>query len=197
MPRALIAALALAVVTLPLASPVSAQSFGIGPRFSFVRGDIPSDVPSTRFLGGTIRLASSKRVSFELTLEQRTETSEDGTSRFRERPLQASMLIFPARGVFSPYLLAGYGLYQQIVDELNVAGGVVSTVSTRTSGWHAGAGAEIFLTRHAALYGDYRLRFVQFGEPAAGAEPIDIPFVDSVKVSHKGSMWTGGIAFYF
>ena len=144
----------LAAVTLMTAAPASAQSFGIGPRFSFVRGDIPSGTPSTRFLGGTLRLASSRKVSFEVSFEQRSETSEDLTTRFRERPLQFSMLVFPARGVFSPYLLGGYGLYQQITDQLDNVGAVVDSVSTRTTGWHAGIGAEILRrTARGPLWG--------------------------------------------
>ncbi len=107
------------------------------------------------------------------------------------------MLVFPARGVFSPYLLGGYGLYQQITDQLDNVGAVVDSVSTRTTGWHAGIGAEIFVGRHVALYGDYRLRFVRFGAPEVDEQEFNVPFTDSVRVSHKGSMWTGGVAFYF
>ncbi len=27
--------------------------------------------------------------------------------------------------------------------------------------------------------------------------PIDIPVLDDLKLSHRGSMWSGGLAFYF
>ena len=51
--------------------------------------------------------------------------------------------------------------------------------------------------RQAAIFADYRFRFVEFGAPEGGEEPINIPLLDSVNLSHRGSMWTGGMAFYF
>ena len=56
---------------------------------------------------------------------------------------------------------------------------------------------EIRVARHTALFGDYRLRFVKFGDAASGGEPVNIPGLDKLKLSHQGSMWTGGVAFYF
>jgi hypothetical protein len=184
-------------VALLLPAPAPAQGFGMGPRFSFVRGDVPSDSPSTRFLGGTIRMSSSKRVVLEVAMDYRSERSEDGLTRLRERPLQGSLLLFPVRSTFSPYLLAGFGLYTQTTDDLGPTGLVISSTSTRETGAHAGFGAELFVGRHAALFADYRFRFVRFGTPEAGAEPIDLPGISRLKLSHRGSMWTSGMAFYF
>jgi hypothetical protein len=190
-------------VALGTAGHAFAQGFGLGPRLSFVRGDVPSDTPSTRFLGGAMRMSSSRRVVLELALDRRSETSEDGLSRLRELPLQGSLLLFPVRSRFAPYLLAGIGLYSQTHETLDDTGRVVDSTRTRKTGTHVGFGAEIFLSRHAALYADYRLRFVRFGDPEDGADPIDIPgdsFIpglDKVKLSHQGSMWTSGVAFYF
>jgi hypothetical protein len=83
-------------------------------------------------------------------------------------------------------------------DALGSAGDVLETVTERKTGWHLGLGAEIFVARKAALFADYRWRFVRFGEPADDEESIDIPVVgDNVKLSHRGSMWSGGLAFYF
>jgi opacity protein-like surface antigen len=76
-------------------------------------------------------------------------------------------------------------------------GEAVGGVRTQKTGWHLGGGLEILFTRHVGIYGDYRFRFVRFGTPDPDSEPIDIPFVDSVRLSHKGSMWTGGLSFYF
>ncbi len=191
-----LAVAAVCVAGLGLPGSAAAQGFGIGPRFSFVRGDVPSGTPSTRFVGGTLRMASSRRVVLEVALDYRSELSEDGTSRLRERPLQGSLLIFPVRSTFSPYLLAGFGLYSRTTDTLDATGLVQSSVSSRETGAHAGFGAELFLTRHAALFADYRIRFVRFGEPKDGEDAIDIPLSD-VKLSHRGSMWTSGVAFYF
>jgi hypothetical protein len=117
----------------------------------------------------------------------------------RETPLQGSLLIFPARGALAPYLLGGMGVYSRVTESLNGIGDVQSSVVERKTGWHFGLGAELRLARHAALFADYRFRFVKFGqdEPAEGEEPIDFPGLRSLKLTHKGSMWTSGMAFYF
>lgn len=202
MPNKTMAVMVLAAV-LGSVGPVSAQGFGIGPRISFVRGDVPSGTPSSRLFGGTIRMGSSKRVVLELAADYRTERADDGLSRLKERPIQGSLLLFPVRAAFAPYLLAGYGLYSQTVETLDTTGTVVDSVSERKTGGHLGFGAEIFLGRHAALFVDYRYRFVKFGSPDDGAKAIDIPGsglipgADNVKLSHRGTMWTSGMAFYF
>jgi opacity protein-like surface antigen len=108
------------------------------------------------------------------------------------------LLLFASRGRFSPYVLGGFGVYTQNQDTLGVNGLVASTISTRKTGWHAGLGAEMFLAKHAALYGDYRFRFIHWGDnPDPAAQPINVPFVDTNKLTHQGSMWTYGLAFYF
>ena len=94
-------------------------------------------------------------------------------------------------------LLGGFGVYRQTMETLNADGLVISSERTQKTGWHLGAGLELVFGRRVGLYGDYRFRFVRFGDPQDGDEPIDIPGLDSVKLSHRGSMWTGGIAFYF
>jgi hypothetical protein len=175
----------------------SAQGFGLGPRISLIRGDVPSGTPSERLFGGTMRMRSSPRVAIELAADYKTTVLAEGVLRQRERPLQGSLLLFFARSSFSPYVLAGYGLYNRQVEALDSTGKVVSSFSQRKSGAHMGFGAELFISRHAAVFADYRYRFVRFGEPEADAEPIDIPLVDQVKLSHKGTMWTSGVAFYF
>jgi hypothetical protein len=175
----------------------SAQGFGIGPRMSLVRGDVPSGTPSARFFGGTIRMQSSKRVVLEVAADYRTEMLADGVIRERQRPIQGSVLLFLARTAFSPYVLGGYGLYQRKVEVLDSIGNVVSSISDKETGAHMGIGAELFVSRHAALFADYRYRFVRFGEAEEGSKPIDIPFVDQAKLSHRGTMWTSGVAFYF
>ncbi len=180
------------------------QSLGVGPRFSFVRGDYTSNVPATRFIGGTLRMVASKHVVYEVSLDYRGSYSEDGTERTRETPLQASMLLFPVRSGFSPYLGGGIGVYTQTHDILGTAGAVASSTRERKIGWHLGLGAELRLARHASLFADYRFRFVKFGATVdPDSQPISIPGssiipgLDNVHLSHQGSMWTSGIAFYF
>jgi Outer membrane protein beta-barrel domain len=187
-----VVSLVVAVVTLPTTA--SAQGFGIGPRVSFVRGDLTTSTPSTRLIGGTIRMKASPHTALELALDHRSSVNPDGTERVRETPFQMSLLMFPARGTFSPYLLAGVGIYTHHTDELGLDGKALSTASERKTGWHLGFGAELYVSRHAAFFGDYRFRFVRFGSQD-GAESIPVPGLR--RLSHKGSMWTSGIAFYF
>lgn len=175
-----------------------AQGFGLGPRVSFVRGDLSSDTPSTRFFGGIVRMRSSKRVVLELAADYRTERAEDGLTRVKERPLQGSMLLFPVRSTFAPYVLAGYGLYNRTVETLDESGLSIPTqsISERRTGAHMGFGAELFLGRRAAFVLDYRYRFVRFGAAEPGEEPVNLPVLRD-RLSHRGSMWTSGLAFYF
>jgi hypothetical protein len=178
-----------------------AQAFGIGPRFSFVRGDLATNVPATRFIGGTMRMVSSPHAVFEVSLDYRSFYNDDGTERTRETPIQASMLFFPVRSAFAPYFGGGIGLYTQMHDTLGTGGIVVATTSERKTGWHIGVGAELRLAKHASLFADYRFRFVKFGtstEPGATEIPTGgIPGLSQLHLSHQGSMWTSGVAFYF
>ncbi len=173
----------------------SAQSIGIGPRLSFVRGDVASGTPSTRLFGGTVRMRTSPHMALELAVDHRSITDLDAATRVRETPIQGSLLMFLGRGTLSPYLLGGFGVYTHMTDTLNEDGLPIETTTERKTGWHLGAGAELFISRRAALFADYRFRFVKFGEPDPDSEPIGVPGLG--RLSHRGSMWTGGLAFYF
>jgi Outer membrane protein beta-barrel domain len=181
----------------------SAQAFGIGPRLSFVRGTVTSDAPAARFLGGTIRMVASKHTVFEAAMDYRAFYSDDKTQRVRETPLQGSILLFPVRGAFSPYVGGGIGIYTHQVEDLGNAGIVVATTQERKMGWHLGAGLELKIAPHASFFADYRFRFVQFGTADLASEAIPIPGssivpgLDRVHLTHEGSMWTSGVAFYF
>lgn len=181
-----------------------AQSFGIGPRMSFVKGDLTTNVPTTRFIGGTVRMVTGPHTVFEASLDYRSYYDETGTERTRETPLQASLLLFPVRRAFAPYVGGGVGIYSQVHDMLGTAGVVASTTTERKIGWHLGAGAEIRMAKHASLFADYRFRFVKFGQASdEGSTEVPIPGssiipgLDRVHLSHQGSMWTSGVAFYF
>jgi len=196
--RVLAAAGILSMGLAALPSLAAAQSFGIGPRLSFVHPNpSTSPTPATRFAGGTLRIASSKHIVLETALDYHAEFSEDRLTRVRQTPFQGSLLLFPIRGVFSPYLLGGMGIYSEYTDKLGPAGTVLSSTMTRKSGIHLGGGAELFLLRHAALFADYRFRFVKFGEPEEDSEPINVPGLKNLELSHRGSMWTAGMALYF
>ena len=185
-----------AAVAAVFAAPAAAQSVGIGPRMSFVRGHVPSGTPSTSLFGGSLRFVQ-KHTAIELSMDMKTVYNADRTLRTRETPIQMSLLIYPVRAVVAPYLLGGFGIYRQTLDSVDPAGEVIAGVRTQKTGIHLGGGIELLFSRHIGIYGDYRYRFVQFGTPDPDSEPIDIPGVSSVRLSHKGSMWTGGISFYF
>jgi len=203
------ALLILAVIGLIWPASAGAQGFGIGPRFAFVRGDVVTGTPSTRFFGGTVRMSGSKHTGFEVSIDYRSSLATDPTApdhkvKMVETPIQGSMLLYLVRSAFSPYLLGGAGIYSRRFDDLGANDQVLVSTTDRKIGVHLGFGAELFIARHAALYGDYRYRFVRFGAPTDAADqPINIPGgslvpgLDKVKLSHQGSMWTGGIAFYF
>lgn len=175
--------------------PAAGQALGIGPRLSFVR-DVPGQPAATRFVGGILRMQSSRRVVLEAALDYRVDESADGLERVRERPLQGSLLLFPVRAALAPYVLAGYGLYTRSVERLDAGGTIVDSVAERRTGAHFGLGAELFIGRHAAIVVDYRYRFVRFGEAGAGETPVNLPGLGR-RLAHRGAMWTSGVAFYF
>jgi hypothetical protein len=192
-----LAILAIVVVTLAGAAPAAAQSLGIGPRLSFVRGHLPSNTPSTSLIGGTVRMVGSRHHALELSLDVRTVYDDARTSRTRETPLQASLLLYPVRSSFAPYLIGGFGVYRETTEALGPSGQVLSSTRAQRTGWHMGGGLELIMNRRVGVYADYRFRFVKLGLPGDGDEPIKIPGLDSIKLSHRGSMWTSGMAFYF
>jgi hypothetical protein len=67
-------------ILLTLAQPAAAQTFGIGPRLSFVRGDLTTGTPSSRFTGATMRLQTSRHVGIELAVDYKTTVNQDGTA---------------------------------------------------------------------------------------------------------------------
>lgn len=177
-------------------STAAAQSFGVGGRLSFLKSDVP-DAPATRFPGGFLRISSSKHVVLEAALDYRATLSDDKATRLRQTPFQASLLLFPVRKTLSPYLLGGIGIYSEFTDKLAGDGSIIETTQARKTGWHLGGGAELFFGKHAAFFADYRFLFVKFGLPDPDSDPIKIPGLDGLKLSHRGSMWATGMTFYF
>lgn len=186
-----------------LASPAAAQdqSFGIGGRFSLVRGDVQADATAERFTGGQIRARMSPRTAIEVALDLHTRTNEAATERIRQYPIQASLLLYPLRTVFAPYVLGGGGWYSQRVETLEDNRQIASATS-REFGWHAGFGAELKLGRHAGAHADYRYTFLRFGEDddggaAGGAQAEGESGFSRFLPSYRGSMWTAGLTLYF
>lgn len=135
-------------------------------------------------------------MAIEVAADTRSERSPDGLLRVQERPIQGSLLLFPVRAAFSPYVLAGYGLYSRTTEILDVTGSTVSTESARRTGAHVGFGAELFLGRHTAFVLDYRYRFVKLRGSDEDGTPVNVPGLSS-RLTHQGTMWTTGLAFYF
>lgn len=197
--RLAVVAAALVIGLMP--SRIEAQSFGIGPRFAFVRGDVNSDA-STRYSGGLLRLRPSPRVALEVSLDYRNHLNETGTERIKDYPIQGSLLLYPVRATVSPYLLGGIGWYRQRVDTLADDLVVDSTTSSKT-GYHAGIGSDLWFGRRATLHVDYRYTFIgrqnDDADAASGAVPVPGlgALQDRLRLSHKGSMWTTGLTVYF
>ena len=201
--RAHVCSLATVAVLLVVHTDALAQTgtLGIGPRFSFVRGNVRQDVGSSRYSGGVLRAALSRRVSLELSLDYRSHLNDSLTERVRNYPVQGSLLMYPVKSTLSPYLVFGAGWYSQRVEQVD-SDSVIEPVTTRTVGYHAGMGGEIRVGRRTAVHLDYRYTFIRFGtseDSSPGAIPLPGlgALQDRLKLSHQGSMWTTGVTVYF
>jgi opacity protein-like surface antigen len=191
--------IATGVTVLPV-SGVSAQSLGLGPRFSFVRSDLTAE-GSSRYTGGLLRLRTSSKTAVELSIDYRNHLNASLTERIKDVPIQGSLLMYMMSSTLSPYLVGGIGSYSQRVQRLQDKL-VVGSTKSRKTGYHAGLGADIRLGRHAAVHADYRYTFIGFSNDE-GTEPGAVPIPGTralqgrLKLSHKGSMWTSGVTMYF
>jgi len=190
-----------AILNTAAAGAQPASTVGVGPRISLVRGDSHADTTATRFQGGALRARLSPKTALEVSLDYRTLLND--TERIRDFPIQGSLLLYPVQATLSPYVLGGIGWYSQRVDTIS-GDAVAKSETTRTVGYHAGLGGELWLGKHAAVHADYRYTFIRFGEPATGersAGAVPIPGTSSIqdrlRLSHKGSMWTTGVTLYF
>jgi hypothetical protein len=196
------AAVALAAI-LALPGDLCAQSVGIGPRMSFVRPDPALGSPSDRYTGGTLRMKTSPRTAIEVAIDWRSTTSDDATVRISDYPLQGSLMLYPLRAAVAPYVLGGVGWYSQRMEALS-GSEVLSQQTVRRMGYHGGFGGELQLGKRVSVFADYRYTFIRFGddeETGAGAGAFLIPGVgslmDNFRLSHEGSMWTGGLVIHF
>jgi opacity protein-like surface antigen len=168
-------------------------SFGFGPRFAFVRGDLGLDTPATTFFGGTMRYRITRQISFEFAADYRKYRGR--LARFREVPMQASALVSipPSFAMVRPYVVAGAGLYRRATDIFDANGLLFATTTEYQSGWHLGGGAEFSVLRHTTAFVDVRFRSVHFGGFPEGSTFSGLA---DIKLS-RGAMMTSGVAFYF
>lgn len=188
------------LVCIGLAAPtVRAQSVGIGPRMSFVHSDAETSDGSDRFIGGALRMGSGKTV-IELAIDYRSTDVGPQFGRVKDMPIQASMLFFPVKSSIAPYLLGGVGWYSRNVERSDAVADttLVDEATTRRFGYHAGLGGNLRLTRHIAMFGDYRYTFLHFGDDdETASSPRLVPFAGQLGLSNEGSMFTWGAMFYF
>lgn len=180
------------------ATTAQAQGLGLGMRMAFVKADTEVTDDSDRYIGGVLRMGSGKMV-IEVAIDYRSEELDNLLARVKDTPIQGSLLFYPVKSSLAPYLLGGVGWYSQTIERFdNVAGTPVDEVTTRRFGYHAGLGGDLLLTRHIALFGDYRYTLLHFGDDDdTGSTPGLIPFADRLGLSHEGSMFTWGAVFYF
>jgi opacity protein-like surface antigen len=178
---------------LATALPASAQGFGVGARFAWVKRDVDVDADSVRFNGFLIR-AMGGRAGFELSFDRHTEEFELTNLKVSETPIQASLVMRLRSSGFAPYLLGGPGWYKRSIKP--IVGSEGSSESSTEFGWHAGGGIEILAGRHVGIHGDYRYTFLDFNgddDKAGGG----IPIVGGLLPGYKGSMFTLGATVYF
>ena len=196
--RSLIGAVVLLASLGLCATTAQAQGVGLGMRMAFVKADTEVTDDSDRYIGGVLRVGSGKMV-IELAIDYRSDELDNLRARVKDTPIQGSLLFYPVKSSLAPYLLGGVGWYSQTIERFdNVADTPLDEVTTRRFGYHAGLGGDLLLTRHIALFGDYRYTLLHFGDDDdIGSTPGLIPFADRLGLSHEGSMFTWGAVFYF
>ena len=190
------------LLLIPTTAAAQSPGFGLGPRFTFLRGSEELPDEDRRFIGGAMRLGGG-RAALELAMDFRSTETGPLKERVRQYPIQASLLLFPVRARLAPYVLGGVGWYTQNVTRLVAPTGELEQTdeTTRKMGYHLGLGAEIRFHRHVALYGD--LRYTRLGKsddddpPGQETVPRWIPGAQLLKLSHEGSTFTWGAMIYF
>lgn len=203
--RAVLTASAVSLVP-ALVTPCAAQGFGLGLRLAAMHDDYSVEPDAQRFTGGQLRARISPRTALELSLDLRTRETEDLTARVRDIPIQGSLLFYPLRTSFAPYVLGGAGWYSHRIQTL-AGDEVLESESSTRFGWHAGFGAELKLGKHAGIHADYRYTFLHFGSDAIESDTIagaiatahdqDSGIMSRFLPSSDGSMWTAGFTIYF
>lgn len=209
---------ALAVVLLGAsATGARAQRFGVGVRMASVSGPespaVEGDSSRLRFWGGFARLHLLGSFGVEASMDYQSETNDAETARVRNTPLQVSAILLSPKKTFAPYLLGGLGWYKHRIEALD-NGKSVATANVTDFGYHVGGGVQIKLSRHAAIFADYRYVWVDENglDGFSGlirkassltsviglvASAAGVTNGDTDGISRGGSMWVGGLTVYF
>ncbi len=172
-------------------SQASAQNYiisntsGFGPKIGYYKAPDADD--GTMFIGLQSRI-KGKYVGAEFALEYRGEQSYSTTSgklTVSQIPVTGSLMVFaPLAENLAPYGLAGLGAYYSIYD---YEGGFVNPGDDTdvTVGYHLGFGAEVALSKSAALNVDYRYLFLDGNDDAIANKEF------------SGNVISAGLTFYF
>jgi len=167
-----------------------------------------------------MRLSPSTAIEVAADYDSKLTRTTSLTQRAKSMPIQASLLMFPIRSVFSPYVLGGVGWYRHSVTTsaqgAQGAQGAATTETIREMGYHAGLGAEMRIGQRMAIHGDYRYNHIRFGGSgsasararretpnavsalsALSSVPGLSAIQESLKLSNGGSMWNWGATFFF
>jgi Outer membrane protein beta-barrel domain len=161
------------------ASPsIALAQIGVGARLAWVTANSDADVDRVRFVGGQIRLLSS-RWGLEAAMDRHSEEFPQFNQKVIDTPIQTSLLMRMGRGKVTPFLLAGPGWYRRKVQALD--GADAAAVASTEFGCHFG------------VHGDYRYTFLDFNDDNQKDEGI----IGRLLPGHRGSMWTLGASVYF
>jgi opacity protein-like surface antigen len=188
--RAVLSALFVTLFVTSVVPCFAQGGFGLGGRMSMIKADAQSEDDAVRFWGGQIRARTSLHTALELSMDVHTDSNESETIKVRDLPIQASLLLFPMAGSFSPYVLGGAGWYYRRV-ELLAGDETLNSETTHEFGWHMGVGAELRAGRHFGLHGDYRYTNLHWKEEVGDSS------VKRFLPRYNGSMWTAGLTLYF
>jgi opacity protein-like surface antigen len=167
---------AASVLALPALAQDSERKGGNwGPHVAWTKS---ADADEGNFLvGGHLELALARALGIQGAVEYRSDETfhlrnGDQTAEVNVRtiPITATgRLYLPAGDSFAPFLAVGAGWYNLIhdySDALEAIGAEDETVTT--FGWHAGAGARVYLSPSVSLSGEGRYTFL---DPERDFEP--------------------------
>jgi opacity protein-like surface antigen len=144
-------------------------SFSIGPVAGYLKTRDADD--GTWFGGLAMRLRFARIFAIEGSITFHNEEFSDGDIEVTQYPVQVSALILPLPdSPVEPYGIVGAGWYYTRVDFEGPLDNLDSDTD-RSFGWHVGAGLQVEIGKHFALFGDFRWVFLD--EPGIDNGDLD------------------------